>query len=277
MKNSLEDKVRRYIKMKNFFMFSDALLITNLTKDALLKILDSLEKEGLIIKDKDEKSLMNRSYVVLSGKNKKTLRYKDIKIDVELIKALKKLLLEIKKIRKDEFYYSQLLHSTTLSKGTFAKAIKTFVELKILQEITDELNRDIRFFKVDKNLFNYLLTFLKQKKYKEVQEILDGNRELIYLEIPTDLCKVLNITIKNETLDKNELAKRAGITKKRLSDYWELLKKTGVLIDSFKEESIKEVIYIFSSSRSKKVLESINNGAYHEDRELKQLWKLTNS
>ena len=43
MKNSnkatLEDKVKRYIKMKKFFMFSDALMITGLTKDILLKIL----------------------------------------------------------------------------------------------------------------------------------------------------------------------------------------------------------------------------------------------
>ena len=53
MKNSnkatLEDKVKRYIKMKKFFMFSDALMITGLTKDILLKILESFEKEGLII------------------------------------------------------------------------------------------------------------------------------------------------------------------------------------------------------------------------------------
>ena len=54
MKNSnLEDKVKRYIKMKKFFMFSDALMITGLTKDILLKILESFEKEGLIIKDKE--------------------------------------------------------------------------------------------------------------------------------------------------------------------------------------------------------------------------------
>ena len=55
MKNSnLEDKVKRYIKMKKFFMFSDALMIIGLTKDILLKILESFEKKGLIIKDKDE-------------------------------------------------------------------------------------------------------------------------------------------------------------------------------------------------------------------------------
>lgn len=276
MKNSnLEDKVKRYIKMKKFFMFSDALMITGLTKDILLKILESFEKEGLIIKDKDEKSLMKSSYVVINAKNKKVLNNQDIKIDVELIKAIKKLLLEIKKLNKKEFFYQELVHKTTLSKGVFAKVIKTFTQLKVLQESIDAINKDIRYFKIETTLIDDLLTFLKQKKYKELQEITEGKRELVYFEIPDDLCKVLNVIIKNESLSKNELAKMAGLTRKRLGDWLVLLKKTGVLMDSFKEDS--EDIYIFSSSRSKKVLEYINNGAYEKDKELKQLWKLTNS
>lgn len=276
MKNSnLEDKVKRYIKMKKFFMFSDALMITGLTKDILLKILESFEKEGLIIKDKDEKSLMKSSYVVINAKNKKVLNNQDIKIDVELIKAIKKLLLEIKKLNKKEFFYQELVHKTTLSKGVFAKVIKTFTQLKVLQESADEINKDIRYFKIETTLIDDLLTFLKQKKYKELQEIIEGKRELVYFEIPDELCKVLNVIIKNESLSKNELAKMAGLTRKRLGDWLVLLKKTGVLMDSFKEDS--EDIYIFSSSRSKKVLEYIKNGAYEKDKELKQLWKLTNS
>lgn len=276
MENSnLEDKVKRYIKMKKFFMFSDALMITGLTKDILLKILESFEKEGLIIKDKDEKSLMKSSYVVINAKNKKVLNNQDIKIDVELIKAIKKLLLEIKKLNKKEFFYQELVHKTTLSKGVFAKVIKTFTQLKVLQESIDAINKDIRYFKIETTLIDDLLTFLKQKKYKELQEIIEGKRELVYFEIPDDLCKVLNVIIKNESLSKNELAKMAGLTRKRLGDWLVLLKKTGVLMDSFKEDS--EDIYIFSSSRSKKVLEYINNGAYEKDKELKQLWKLTNS
>lgn len=276
MKNSnLEDKVKRYIKMKKFFMFSDALMITGLTKDILLKILESFEKEGLIIKDKDEKSLMKSSYVVINAKNKKVLNNQDIKIDVELIKAIKKLLLEIKKLNKKEFFYQELVHKTTLSKGVFAKVIKTFTQLKVLQESIDAINKDIRYFKIETTLIDDLLTFLKQKKYKELQEIIEGKRELVYFEIPDELCKVLNVIIKNESLSKNELAKMAGLTRKRLGDWLVLLKKTGVLMDSFKEDS--EDIYIFSSSRSKKVLEYINNGAYEKDKELKQLWKLTNS
>ena len=276
MKNSnLEYKVKRYIKMKKFFMFSDALMITGLTKDILLKILESFEKEGLIIKDKDEKSLMKSSYVVINAKNKKVLNNQDIKIDVELIKAIKKLLLEIKKLNKKEFFYQELVHKTTLSKGVFAKVIKTFTQLKVLQESIDAINKDIRYFKIETTLIDDLLTFLKQKKYKELQEIIEGKRELVYFEIPDDLCKVLNVIIKNESLSKNELAKMAGLTRKRLGDWLVLLKKTGVLMDSFKEDS--EDIYIFSSSRSKKVLEYINNGAYEKDKELKQLWKPTNS
>ena len=163
MKNSnLEDKVKRYIKMKKFFMFSDALMITGLTKDILLKILESFEKEGLIIKDKDEKSLMKSSYVVINAKNKKVLNNQDIKIDVELIKAIKKLLLEIKKLNKKEFFYQELVHKTTLSKGVFAKVIKTFTQLKVLQESIEAINKDIRYFKIETTLIDDLLTFLKQ-------------------------------------------------------------------------------------------------------------------
>ena len=214
MKNSnLEDKVKRYIKMKKFFMFSDALMITGLTKDILLKILESFEKEGLIIKDKDEKSLMKSSYVVINAKNKKVLNNQDIKIDVELIKAIKKLLLEIKKLNKKEFFYQELVHKTTLSKGVFAKVIKTFTQLKVLQESIEAINKDIRYFKIETTLIDDLLTFLKQKKYKELQEIIEGKRELVYFEIPDDLCKVLNVIIKNESLSKNELAKMAGLTR----------------------------------------------------------------
>ena len=279
MKNSnkatLEDKVKRYIKMKKFFMFSDALMITGLTKDILLKILESFEKEGLIIKDKDEKSLMKSSYVVINAKNKKVLNNQDIKIDVELIKAIKKLLLEIKKLNKKEFFYQELVHKTTLSKGVFAKVIKTFTQLKVLQESADEINKDIRYFKIETTLIDDLLTFLKQKKYKELQEIIEGKRELVYFEIPDDLCKVLNVIIKNESLSKNELAKMAGLTRKRLGDWLVLLKKTGVLMDSFKEDGDK--YFIFDELRAKAILKAINNGAYEKDKELKQLWKLTNS
>ena len=126
MKNSnLEDKVKRYIKMKKFFMFSDALMITGLTKDILLKILESFEKEGLIIKDKDEKSLMKSSYVVINAKNKKVLNNQDIKIDVELIKAIKKLLLEIKKLINSRYWIK-------LKSTAFDWEYNSFFSLKIM-------------------------------------------------------------------------------------------------------------------------------------------------
>lgn len=76
MPNKLEDRVKRYIKMKKFFMFSDALIITGIPKDILLKILERLEKEGLIIQDRDEKSLMNRSYTVFSRLEKEQYHLK---------------------------------------------------------------------------------------------------------------------------------------------------------------------------------------------------------
>jgi hypothetical protein len=58
MPNKLEDRVKRYIKMKKFFMFSDALIITGIPKDILLKILERLEKEGFLNKNERYRSVL---------------------------------------------------------------------------------------------------------------------------------------------------------------------------------------------------------------------------
>jgi hypothetical protein len=38
MINNLEERVRKYIRMKNFFVIGDALMVTSVSKDILLKI-----------------------------------------------------------------------------------------------------------------------------------------------------------------------------------------------------------------------------------------------
>lgn len=275
MPSKLEEKVKRYIKMKKFFMLSDALLITGISKDTLLKILEKLEKESLIIQDRDEKSLMNRSYTVFSRHEKRAISSKseDKKIDIELIKSINKVANILANKELQYRVYFEVFNESKLSKGVFAKVVNVLLKLGVLKEHKKELEiKQNRTFEIDKSLLDTLLTFHKQKKYKDIQEILDDKKPLRYVAVPKDLTQVLNVIIGNEVLKRDELAQQSGVTRKRLSDWWQILKKLGIVIDSFKENEKDRISYIFSSKRARVVLAYINNGAYEKDKELKHLW-----
>lgn len=275
MPNKLEEKVKRYIKMKKFFMFSDALIITGIPKDILLKILEKLEKESLIIQDRDEKSLMNRSYTVFSRLEKRAISTKieDKKIDIELIKSINKVANILVNGELQNRVYFEVLNESKLSKGVFSKVVNVLLKLGVLKEHKKELEiKQNRTFEIDKSLLDTLLTFHKQKKYKDIQEILDDKKPLRYVAVPKELTQVLDVIIGNEVLKRDELAQQSGITRKRLSDWWQILKKLGIVIDSFKENEKDRISYIFSSKRARVVLAHINDGAYEKDRELKHLW-----
>ena len=275
MPSKLEERVKRYIKMKKFFMLSDALLITGISKDTLLKILEKLEKEGLIIQDRDEKSLMNRSYTVFSRHAKRAISSKseDKKIDIELIKSINKVANILVNGELQNRVYFKVLNESKLSKGVFAKVVNVLLKLGVLKEHKKELEiKQNRNFEIDKSLLDTLLTFHKQKKYKDIQEILDDKKPLRYVAVPKDLTQVLDVIIGNEVLKRDELAHQSGVTRKRLKDLWQILKKLGIVIDSFKENEKDRVSYIFSSKRASVVLSYINNGAYEKDKELKHLW-----
>ncbi len=275
MPNKLEEKVKRYIKMKKFFMFSDALIITGIPKDILLKILEKLEKESLIIQDRDEKSLMNRSYTVFSRLEKRAISTKseDKKIDIELIKSINKVANVLANGELQNRVYFEVLNESKLSKGVFAKVVNVLLKLGVLKENKKELEiKQNRTFEIDKSLLDTLLTFHKQKKYKDIQEILDDKKPLRYVAVPKELTQVLDVIIGNEVLKRDELARQSGITRKRLKDWWQILRKLGIVIDSFKENEKDRISYIFSSKRARVVLAYINNGAYEKDKELKHLW-----
>jgi hypothetical protein len=176
--------------------------------------------------------------------------------------------------KEESISYLELLSVSKLSKGVFAKAVKTLVELKILNEYKSEEStmKQYRKFDLEKDLLSDLLTFLKQKEYKQIQEILDGKKPLRYVAVPKELTQVLNVIIGNEVLKRDELAILAGITRKKLTDWWQILKKLGVLLDGFKENEKDRVTYIFSSKRAKVVLSHIQSGAFEKDKELKHLW-----
>lgn len=273
MQNKLEDRVRRYIKMKKFFMLSDALMITGVTKDALLKILETFENEGLIVQDRDEKSIMKRSWVVLSKREKRVSPLINKNIDFELIKSINKVAIVLEKTQFENSVYHEMLSESKLTKGVFAKAVKVLLKLGVLIEYEKEFDiRQNRVFRIEKSLLDDLLTFHKQKKYRELQEILDYKKPLRYVAVPKELTQVLSVIIGNEVLKRDELAVQSELTRKRLKDWWQILKKLGIIVDSFKESDKDRTSYIFSSKRAKIVLAYINDGAYEKDKELKQLW-----
>lgn len=273
MQNKLEDRVRRYIKMKKFFMLSDALMITGVTKDALLKILETFENEGLIVQDRDEKSIMKRSWVVLSKREKRVSPLINKNIDFELIKSINKVAIVLEKTQFEDSVYHEMLSESKLTKGVFAKAVKVLLKLGVLIEYEKEFDiRQNRVFRIEKSLLDDLLTFHKQKKYRELQEILDYKKPLRYVAVPKELTQVLSVIIGNEVLKRDELAVQSELTRKRLKDWWQILKKLGIIVDSFKESDKDRTSYIFSSKRAKIVLAYINDGAYEKDKELKQLW-----
>lgn len=268
MRNDLEQKVRRYIKMKKFFMFSDALLITGLSKDKLEKVLIKLEKEGLIVQDKDNKSIMNSSYIVISKEKKSTLIKANSCVDFYFLKSIKKITTVLNESDETNFIYLKLMREAKLSRGTFARAIKVLVNLEVLREFESKT------YSLDKSALDELHTFLKQKDYKKLQEVLEGKKPLRYVAVPKELNLVLGVIISNEVLKRDELAILSKITRKQLTNQWQLLKKLGLIIDSFKEDAKDRVTYIFSSKRAKSVLKHIEEGAWEKDKELKSLWIL---
>jgi len=95
-------------------------------------------------------------------------------------------------------------------------------------------------------------------------------REDKVIKMPENLPQILEAMIKNTTATKIELAKAAGITRKKLSDWWKIIEKLGVIQDSYNDG---EVNYIFSAKRVRQVLKELKNGAYKkDDHELRSLW-----
>ena len=272
--NKLEDRVRRYIKMKKFFVLSDALIITGIPKDILLKLLSTLEKEGLIVQDRDNRSIMNKSWTVLSRREKRFLgdKFTIKKIDMEKLKAIKKVALVLEQEVSDCIIYHKLLSQCKLTKGVFASLVNIFLGLNVINEIKKNDIKQNRVFEINRELLKDLLTFYKQKEYKQIDEILNKKRPLRYVAVPKDLVKVLVVIIDNEVLKRDELAVLSGLTRKRLKDWWQVIRRTGLILDSFKESQKQRVSYIFSSKRAKEVLESVRNGAFEKNKELKQLW-----
>ena len=99
-KNNLEKKVRIYIKMKRFFVFSDLLMITEASKDSLLRVLKKLTKEKLIRVDNDE-TIMSCTYIVLPKKKVEQKQNTTTYIDVNYMRQLYKVVRVLESLDKE--------------------------------------------------------------------------------------------------------------------------------------------------------------------------------
>ena len=257
------EKLGRYIKFKKAFTFREALIITGATKEQLSSALNSLVIDGNLVLEFKDKSIMSQVYKVVPKRNK----LEDKPYDAKLIKTAQSLCKMLMEHEEKTIRFIKLFNTADTQKDLFLKVLHSLCETQILTQMV--FNKE---YSVNQKRANVLLTFLKQKKYEDVQLILENEMPLICVQRPPNLPIILEVIIGNEVLKRDDLSKMASITRRNLTDWWPLLNKTGVVTHSFKEEPNQRLTYVFSSKRARAVLKAVNNGAYEKDRQLRQLW-----
>ncbi|PLY06241.1 MAG: hypothetical protein C0625_10515 [Arcobacter sp.] len=95
------------------------------------------------------------------------------------------------------------------------------------------------------------------------------------VHMPELLPDILEAMKTNDSATKVELCKAAGVTRKKLNDWWKVIEKLGVIKDKFCEMGNQKIVdvYIFDSKRVREIIKELKNGAYSEDEpELRNLW-----
>lgn len=262
---SIEQKIWQYIRRNKKFIFGNVMLVTGVGHKDLMQLLLKYESLGFIKPFRRDGSITERSFIVVE---KLPLEIPDVNIFKtrnRSLHSLKKVLLYLEKC-SDEVSLSMLERDVNLSRSQIRFCVEQLLKLDVLQLVR------VRIYTVDTQKVQALLTFYKQKKHKELEDVIDRKVLLVCVKLPLHLVEILEVILENEALKRDELSRLAGITRKNLTDWWVFLKKSGVMVDGFKESIKERVTYIFSAKRAKKVLEALKKGAYEENKELKQLW-----
>lgn len=274
-KLTIEHKVWNYIRRNKKFMFSDVILITGITASKLTSFLESIEKKGFIQRRDNSKSLMNSYYIVIQKLGCEPMVSKDeIKQASLVLRPLNTLLRKLKNVNQTDFNY--LLKSGSLSRGVLKQSL---IHLQNLGVISVEEERRVR-ATLDNSLLNVNRLKLKALdelfKAKEVTKIKEhiSSKKLLddFADFPRELELILETIIQNEYLKRDELRKLSGVTRNELKRWWDLLKRTGIIVDKVKDCPKGRVSYILSANRANRVLVKLKAGAYEEDKELKKLW-----
>lgn len=264
---SIEQKIWQYIRRNKKFIFGNVMLVTGVGHKDLMQLLLKYESLGFIKPFRRDGSITERSFIVVE---KLPLEIPDVNIFKtrnRSLHSLKKVLLYLEKCSdSDEVSLSMLERDVNLNKSQIRFCVEQLLKLEVLQLVR------VRIYTVDTQKVQALLTFYKQKKHKEIESILEGKQSLVCVQLPLHLVEILEVILENEALKRDELSRLAGITRKNLTDWWVFLKKSGVMVDGFKESINERVTYVFSAKKAKKVLETLKKGAYEENKELKQLW-----
>ena len=156
----------------------------------------------------------------------------------------------------------------------FLKYLEAAAYISVAKKVKGYTNREYRFLKNTginaPILYDWGLHDINTDTKYELFQL--EQREFLK---PPFLTQILETIQKTNCCTKQELGFLSKVGKKNLNKYWEIIVKTGACKDSFVEDGDK--YFIFDELRAKAILKAINNGAYEKDKELKQLWKLTNS
>ena len=261
---SIEQRVWQYIRRNKKFVFGNVMLVTGIGHKDLMQLLLKYESLEFIKPLKKEGAITGRSFMIVGKLPLEVPDVKLFKVRNRSLHSLKKVLLHLKGC-KEEVGLTQLESAINLNKSQLKSCIEELQTIGVL-----ELLR-LRIYRVDVEKVEVLLTFYKQKKHKELEKILEKKLPLVCVQLPLHLVEILEVILDNEALQRDELSRLAGITRKNLTNWWNFLKQSEVMIDAFKEAPNARVTYVFSAKRAKKVIEALKKGAYENDKELKQL------
>lgn len=274
-KLTIEQKVWNYLRRNKKFMFSNVLLVTGITAPKLTILLESYEKKGFIKRSDNSKSVMNSYYIVIQKLGNEPRVSKDEKKLASLVlRPLNTLQRKLKDVNQTDFSY--LFKNLSLSRGVLKQSL---IHLQNLGVISIEDEGKVR-ATLDNSLLNVnalklkaLEELFKAKEVTKIKEHISSKKVLDdFAEFPRELELILETIISNEYLKRDELRKLSGVTRPELKRWWDLLKRTGIIVDYVKDCPKDRVSYILSANRAKRVLVKLKAGAYEKDKELKHLW-----
>lgn len=266
-----EQQVWRYIRRTNMFVFSDVMIVTGVGYKNLLSFLNEYEALGYIKRLNANKSTTERSYRVLERLPLEVTRRRLSSFRKYSLASIKKVLKYLSTHKETKVSQTLLDTHINMPKSELRACCTLLSDIGVLKTDTSKRAR-IKNYIVDKEAVKTILRLYEIKDVERISNILDKKSPIHFTDAPTEFIQILKVVLKDEVLKRDELSRAANITRRKLTEWWSILDKTGVIVDSYKESVKERVTYILSAKRAKKVLEALDNGAYEHDRELKQLW-----
>lgn len=269
---SLDEKIWRYIRRNKKFVFSELMLVTGAKHEYLLIVLQQYELKGYLKLLKNDTSITSKTYIVIKKLGLEVESVPLSEVNQRSFNHIRKLLGILKEFEKCN--YMDLEKLKKFSRGHLIQLIKDFKIMKILslcksRSITKKYYEEK--YLVNHNYLAALDELFINKDISSIDEALKG-KPLIIFKQPKYLPEILEIIMDNEVLQRDELSYLAKVTRFQLTSWWQILKQTGVVTHSIKENPNGRPTYIFNTKKAKHILKHLDLGAWEKDKELRQLW-----